>query len=214
MRAINKDMEPPVLRRWKHEHPDLSYRSLSEKERRAIREAALIEQRGLCAFCCAPTSLDKGRNAHLRSQQFHPQKSLDWNNIVVSCPDPDHCDVHQGRKELPLTPLMPECEKELKFYQSGTVEGLTERARQTIEVLHLNCDVLRYKRKSAILTFLYGHEYFPPEQDLSCWDAELLGTLLEICFQEHDGQLLPYAPVLANVVRHCLRSITPPQSTT
>ncbi len=57
--------------------------------------------------------------------------------IVASCNTPNQCgDAHKSQ-HLPLTPLMTECETELRFKISGRVEGLSDRAADTIRVLNL-----------------------------------------------------------------------------
>lgn len=205
MRNITKQAEPAELTRWKRKNPGKSYADLSAKERQIVRMACLKEQHYLCAFCCRPVKLEQGRNAHLRSQFKFPVEALNWSNIVASCDTADTCDTFQKRAELPLTPLMKECETELRFYQSGKVEGLTPRAKKTIAALNLNCPSLRQRRARAIKDFLYDGEYFPPEEDVAQWDMELWADIINTCCRpDTQGRLAPYAPVLENIGRQFL----------
>jgi hypothetical protein len=116
----------------------------------------------------------------------------------------EHCGRHQGQKDIPLTPLMPECETELRFYASGRVRALTPRAQTTLEILNLDCPILRHKRKNALEALLYSLEFHPVD-DIPLWDAELIHYFIAECGNETDGILPPYAPVLANIVGQFLK---------
>jgi hypothetical protein len=98
---------------------------------------------------------------------------------------------------------MPECETELRFYASGKVRALTPKAQVTLDVLNLDSPVLRHKRKNALDALLYSLEFHPVE-DIPLWDAELIQVFIAECGRETDGVLLPYAPVLANIVGQLL----------
>jgi hypothetical protein len=59
-----------------------------------------------------------------------------------------------GSQPLPLTPLMPECETELRFKFSGRVEGLTERACTATGAERLNL-------KHSVFVFHEGFAVHP-----------------------------------------------------
>lgn len=206
MRKITKGIEPAALRKWKRINPLARYSDLTAEMRLAIREQCIQEQFGLCAYCCKAISLTTAHNEHVIAQKLAPQRSLDFANIVASCPTLRQCDAAHGSQNLPLTPLMNECELELKFFLSGRVEGLTERARQTIDVLNLGESErhnrsLVSERRELLSALLYrsGMNHYDPEDD------ELLQLFLEELQQSDiEQRLLPYAPVLINVIRHQL----------
>lgn len=209
MRYITKENEPPELVRWKRRNPGKRYRDLSEVERQAIRRECVSEQHGLCAFCCTRITASgrDAHNAHLQSQTDFPQHSLDWTNIVASCNNRATCGSSQGHATPPLSPLMPECETELLFYVSGRVEGLTDRAQKAIELFQLDCKQLRDKRKKAISDFLYINGYFPPEEDILSWDAEIWRAIITQCLTpDENKELAPFAPALAGIGRHLFPS--------
>lgn len=109
---------------------------------------------------------------------------------------------------------MPECETELRFRLSGRVEGLTDRARQTIRVLNLgdaeqNNKALIEKRKQLVDSLIwasYGHN---PDQLQLEDDAELIRMLIDDLNQSRDGKLEPFAPVLSNILRYRLNAANP-----
>jgi uncharacterized protein (TIGR02646 family) len=205
MRKITKTGPPSELTQWQRRNRGRHYTDIPQKERRAIRQACLDEQKGLCAFCCRSATVDEGHNAHIRSQSRYPQQSLDWSNIVASCTAVEHCGIFQGQNDIPLTPLMPECETELLFYASGRIKACTDRAQKTIDILNLDSLLLRHKRKKALESLVYSLEFHPVD-DIPTWDAELIQIFIAACDREIDGVLLPYAPVLANIIHQFLNS--------
>ena len=117
MRKIDKGYEPERLTQWKRQHPQGRYDQLNDLERQDIRIACTKEQFYLCAYCCqtiSGTSADT-MNEHVEARRLAPSRSLDFSNIVASCTTPQQCDAAHGSQALPLTPLMDECETELKF---------------------------------------------------------------------------------------------------
>lgn len=203
MRLIAKGQEPPELTTWKKANPNGRYQDLEGEQRQAIRQAAIQEQYGLCAYCCKRIDLTNSNNEHLASQRAAPHKSLDFANIVASCTTLKRCNQARGSHLLPLTPLMPECETELNFYLSGKAEGTTERAAETVRILALDTIAARIERQELVDCLLYGEGMTP--NDLQQPDYELL-DILSADLQQPDatGQLQPYAPVLVNIIRRLL----------
>lgn len=207
MQKITKGNEPPELQKWKRKNPRKHYTHLPDLERRAIRRDCVRKQYGLCAFCCERITADStsSHNAHLQSQTRFPQHSLDWGNIVASCNNKETCGKHQGQATPSLSPLMPECETELRFHITGKIEGLTDRARETIELFNLNEKRLCLKRKKAISDFFYTNDYYPPEEDPVTWGAEIWQEIIRQCeTPDADGNLAAFAPAFAGIGRHLL----------
>ncbi len=201
MRKITKGSEPPELTTWKHKNLYGQYTDLSYIERQAINCVARREQFGLCAYCCKKIDAQSSHNEHIEARHLAPNRQLDFRNIVASCNTRGRCGNTHDSKPLPLTPLMAECENELKFYLSGKVIGLTQRSTDSIAVLGLDSRAIREERKQMVDNLI-----FPDKAD----DLQLLGDDLLIAwiddFQQPDGecQLLPYSPVLVNIIRQFL----------
>lgn len=208
MRLIAKGQEPIELTTWKKANPHGRYQELDNSEqgkstRRAIRQAAIKEQFGLCAYCCKRISAVNSTNEHIASQMAAPNKTLDFTNIVASCETPKRCNQARGSKDLPLTPLMPECETELKFRLSGKVEGDSERAAKAIDILGLNSKAIREERKQMVDGWLFT-EGAPPNE-LQCLGDELLSDLItDLKKPDDSGQLPPFSPVLIDVIQGLL----------
>lgn len=205
MRKIIKGNEPIPLAAWKRANPNGRYQQLTNFERQAIREACTQEQHYLCAYCCQTISgmTADTMNEHVEAQNIVPNKSLAFSNIVASCTTQYQCDGAHGSQPLPLTPLMAECETELQFMLSGRVNGLTERAKHTIEVLNLGDHERNNKRlveKRKYLTHSLLLENGVDSQE-GLEDDELLHMLIDDLSTPQDGRLAPYAPVVVNVLR-------------
>lgn len=205
MRKIDKGSAPESLQRWTRANPHGRYDQLSEVERRDIRNACTTEQFYLCAYCCQAISGNNTdtMNEHVEARDLAPNRTLDFSNIVASCTTPNQCDGAHGSRPLPLTPLMPECETELKFGINGRVAGLTERAKEAIRVLNLGDDEkhnkkLVEKRKQLSHTLLFVNGVDPGE---GLEDEDLLLLVIEDLNTPKDGRLEPFAPVVANILK-------------
>lgn len=187
---------------WKRKHPHGYYTDLTYIERQAINQATLSEQFGLCAYCCKKIDAQSSHNEHVEARHLASLSSqLDFCNIVASCNTRGRCGNAHGSQPLPLTPLMAECETELKFYLSGKVEGLTQRSADSIAVLGLNSRAIREERKQMVDNLIFPDK----ADDLQLLGDDLLAAWLDD-FQQPDGegQLLPYSPALVNIIRQLL----------
>jgi hypothetical protein len=102
--------------------------------------------------------------------------------------------------------LMPECETELQFKISGRVEGLSDRATTTIQVLNLgdqekNNRALIEKRKQLAAALLWTNGIDPTE---GLEDEQLLKILIDDLADPQNGQLDAFAPVIINILRSWL----------
>jgi uncharacterized protein (TIGR02646 family) len=208
MRTISKEPEPPSLLNWKQANPHGRYNQLTEDIRRTIRQHTLEEQLYLCAYCCQRVAgIDTCHNEHVEAQSLNPRRTLDFTNIVASCNTRNQCGNAHKSQHLPLTPLMAECETELRFKISGRVEGLSVRATTTIQVLNLgdhekNNRSFIGKRKQLSDALLWKNSINPDE---GLEDEDLLEILINELAQSQQGQLEPFAPVVINILRSWLQ---------
>jgi uncharacterized protein (TIGR02646 family) len=208
MRTIRKGTEPPSLSAWRRANPHKSYAQLSSHEvRQSIRQQSLEEQFYLCAYCCQRiVSIEDCHNEHLEAQDLNPKRTLDFTNLVASCNRLNQCGKAHKSQPLPLTPLMAACETELRFKVSGRVEGLTDRATTTIQVLNLGDHetinrALIEKRKQLSHSLLLMNGVNPKE---GLEDEDLLKLLIEELNSPQNGQLETFAPVVINILRNWL----------
>jgi len=201
LRKINKGSEPEFFADWKKENPIGGYKNLSGEVRRNLNQVNISEQFAICAYCCKRIDTSNSMNEHVEARALAPNWQLDFSNIVASCTTPNQCDSAHKSKLLPLTPLMDECEAELKFYLSGRVEGLSGRASESIKVLNLDNRSLRGCRKQALDALLYGCGSSPEEIELL--DDDLIDIMIEELKEVGEDNLLaPYSPVLVNTLSY------------
>jgi uncharacterized protein (TIGR02646 family) len=209
MRTINKGAEPTSLSVWKRANSQKHYTDLDPDIRQAIRDSALKEQFYLCAYCCQRIQdIDACHNEHIEAQNLNPRRTLDFTNIVASCNTSNQCGHAHKSQPLPLTPLMTECETELRFKISGRVEGLSDRAIAMIQVLNLgdnekNNKALIEKRKQLSNALLLWNNGINPDEGLE--DDELLEMLIDDLGQPQQGQMEAFAPVVINILRSWLQ---------
>jgi uncharacterized protein (TIGR02646 family) len=209
MKTIIKGNEPPDLTAWKRINPHKNYKDLASTEegkiiRATIRDYSLKEQFYLCAYCCQRIeNIDACHNEHVEAQSQNPRRTLDFSNIVASCNTYNQCgDAHKSQ-HLPLTPLMAECEIELRFKISGRVESLSNQAVVTIQVLNLNSLALIQKRKKLSNDLLFANSINPDE---GLEDEDLLEMLIGDLLQPKLGQMEPFTPVVINILQSWLQS--------
>jgi hypothetical protein len=198
MRTISKGAEPPSLTVWNGKNPNKSYSELDPNIRQDIRDYAIKEQFYICAYCCQRIKdTDVCHNEHLEAQSVNPKRTLDFTNIVASCNTQNQCGHAHKSQFLPLTPLMAECETEIR---------LSDRATATIQVLNLG-DHERHnkklieKRKQLSDTLLLTNGIDPNE---GLEDDQLLKMLIDDLAQPQQGQMEPFTPVVINILRSWL----------
>lgn len=102
---------------------------------------------------------------------------------------------------------MPECELELKFFISGRVEGTTQRARETVDILNLgkcarsNKALVETRKQMCYELMLtrYGEDITDGVED-----DDMIELLIEELETPIEGMLEPYAPALVNILRQWL----------
>ncbi len=210
MQQIIKGNEPTELAEYKRKNPTHRYDDLGEdleRIRPTIRQACLDEQSYLCAYCCRQigTKDRDCHNEHILPQQKYPQKSFDFiGNIVGSCSSGNSCGDAKANQEINISPLSPRCESEFKFNISGTITGLTDDAKQTIDVLKLGDSLQQNQklvdiRKQAIANFLFSQS---TTIDDLVEDDELLTLLVEDLQQITEGKLQPFAPIITKALKN------------
>ena len=206
MRKIIKGKEPESLLAFKLSNPTERYNYLDSSHRQDIRSHCAAEQFYLCAYCCQQITgfARDTMNEHVEAQHIAPNRTLDFTNIVASCKTKNQCDDSHRAQTLPLSPLMDECETELKFKISGRVEGISHRAKETIRVLNLgdherSNKSLIEKRKQLSDSLLWTNGIDPGK---GLEGEALLLSVIDDLLDTSSGTLPPFAPVVANILRN------------
>lgn len=169
MKYITKGSEPIEFTNWKQlENEDWkpSYDKLQGNEKKAVLNALMNEQGGICCYCEREWINTDYHIEHLRPQHLSSVDPLDFSNMICSCQknlqkgEPLHCGNSKGEwfdDELFITPLHINCDKRFKFTFDGYIDALNEddlAAIETIKRLNLFIPKLNEMRKKAIEPFL------------------------------------------------------------
>lgn len=180
MQYIDKKLSMPTeVQNWIKKNNPKEWLDKNEYDIYVIlREQLRQEQNELCCYCCQ--KLDKqARVEHIKSRDKYKKLSYDYDNLLLSCTTPKQCDSEKGNQDLPLTPLMQECDDELKINFAGELEAKTDRAKQAIEILNLNNRKLCEKRRAKIdmikFTFDPNSILMPPVKVL---DKDTLNVIM------------------------------------
>ena len=126
-----------------------------------LRQILTEEQHGLCGYCCRKITQDKAHIEHMKCQEFHPQDSLSYENLIASCDTKTTCGRYKGNNDTPtVRPTDTDCESQFSYnLYTGEIIGHTPKAEAAIDVLNLNQYSLREARYAAFRTALcYSQE--------------------------------------------------------
>jgi uncharacterized protein (TIGR02646 family) len=136
--------------------------------RAKLREDILIiEQNNLCIYCEKKISSDsKTSNIdHFKTRNLFPEKTLDYNNLLVSCNVKNRCSsLKDSNKSLLqrkndyaniINPIIENPNDFFDYLLSGEILPLNEKAKFTIEIFNLNHQSLYDERKILADTLKY-----------------------------------------------------------
>lgn len=172
-----KHVEPPVYLRQAREK-NVPWDDFSRgPDGYALRQLKADVQSGLCGYCecmlvkeggILPRGVAHIDHFYQKGRPGNEHLTYDWDNLVLSCKSEDTCGIHKDRQAIEskdiINPNLEDARSMITFIEvprkrnsyrieARETEGPgSQRAKNTIEALHLNCDrlaVLRYKRWHA-----------------------------------------------------------------
>ncbi len=189
MIKIDKRTSPSflhTLQKKGRSYQDLPHSS-DEHYIQELRRYLIEEQHGLCGYCCSGITTDNSHNEHMRPQHAHSTQTLAYENIIASCNHANTCGRKKHGDNSPIVyPTSRDCEEQFEFNEfDGSVQGLTDLAEHTIDVLNLNEPSLCMAR----LNTLYGISW--------CSYQDVYAQ----CYQEDMPEWLQYADIVRYVLR-------------
>lgn len=152
MRTIEKGKEPPSLR--KHRKSGGTYKDYTHAD--DLRGDLLRDQGHICCYCMQRIALRSMKIEHWASQSEHPDRTVDWDNLLGACPGGDgerdairHCDTSRGETSLTVNPLdrARRCEQLIRYLPNGEILSKDPAVQLDIqETLNLNNERLKPKR--------------------------------------------------------------------
>ncbi len=166
MKYIDKSIanEPDTLKNYRKITPNASYKGFSDKDQK-LKKSLLSEQNGICAYCMQRINLKLNKFhkpqievEHLKSQEKHPNLSLNYENMIGVCNGNsrgiEHCDKSKKSMELKkLFPTHKNCESLITYSRSGEIKSNSNNQEVTHDInilLNLNNQRLVEYRKNTI----------------------------------------------------------------
>ena len=159
MRSIAKGKEPNSLSTHRvSTHSD--YCNYSDKD--VLREALVRDQQGLCCYCMSRIEAvgEAMKIEHWQCQENYSFRQLDYSNMLGACRGGEgqpetkqHCDTRKGQRDLKFNPADPghRIDQRISYHRDGTITSSDDEFRVQLEdVLNLNLDLLRNRRKGVI----------------------------------------------------------------
>jgi len=210
MKYIEKKQshEPATLKEYRETTPNASYKGFVDQEHK-LKKALLKEQGALCAYCMRRISLKHNKALkkprveveHYLPQETHPDKDLDYNNMLGVCNGDlghgEHCDKSKKEKKLQtLNPLDKNCEKLVTYNSNGDIKAIADRKNvlSDIELLNLNDQNLIDARRNAIdLAIKRMQRAYPLNQ----WTKALIQKEIDGWESRgQNGKLRPYCKIV------------------
>lgn len=168
MRQIRKRPPPPELTEWiaaNRNLPNCNYGSVDSNLGRAIREALVAEQAGLCAYTGRKVDAETCHIEHLKPQvHCQPLEDVTYRNLVAAIPQPNTPRLPYGahlkdnwpsndEAALFVSPLQNGCAARFSFNFKGEIQPSNPddaAAVETIKRVGLDQDILVAFRREAI----------------------------------------------------------------
>lgn len=158
MRRIIKDEEPEFWKNYKRKNKNVQYDDLGRlkggfKIRMDMHDHLISHQLFVCAYCCKCITKENSHNEHIYPKSRYPRKSMEYDNLVVSCTSTGEEQTCGMKKEnafdekLFVSPLEEQCESHFRFTPDGSIWGNSERGNYTVDLLNLNAYSLRKARE-------------------------------------------------------------------
>lgn len=181
MRKITKSKEPKEWTEYRLT-PNVDYESIPE-----LRKSLLQEQGYICAYCMRriphkdKNSNEDSRIDHILSRDNHPDKKLDYTNMVMCCPGAIskefHCDKLKSEQDITFSLFDDSFIPTLKYStKNGSIESNNPTWNKEINsILNLNNELLKANRLetlNGVISSLMGKQWTSADlrKKLEEWD--------------------------------------------
>ena len=134
-----------------------------------LRRVLVEEQFHICCYC---NDTIKGESLDTKIEHFLPKETykediFNYLNLLVACnggerdakPRLLHCDTHKGSKDPSqfqlVSPFDNDSSIHFLFKENGEIHGKTQKGKDTVLFLNLDCTKLNLRRRAVIEMYLY-----------------------------------------------------------
>jgi uncharacterized protein (TIGR02646 family) len=211
MRRVEKqETDPTFFVEWKRLESDdwkPTFSNLQKPEKHGLHEVLLREQGYTCCYCGREIDLTDSHIEHFRPQHLYPELTITYSNLFASClretgPGlPLHCGHLKGewfQEHSHISPLDETCEAQFSYTLDGQIIAETPAASTMCDVLGLNRQFLRTRRRQAL------EGVFDPTFILSVSDFELERLIVIFRAMDEDRRYTPFFHVVAKYAEQLL----------
>lgn len=218
MKYLVKRNSPSVFESWKalgSEEWKPSYGTLQNPEKKALHEALLQEQGGVCCYCGREITLADSHIEHFRPQEAREDLALEYTNLFASCireskpGAPLHCGHAKGNafdEANHISPLDEHCERRYIYALNGAIlpsDEADKAAKYMRELLRLDLEFLRNRRQRVLNTI------FDPDFLATVSDADLRKLAEAYREPDQDGKLASFGHVIVRYTEQLLEASAP-----
>lgn len=196
MKHIEKKTPPESLEMFK-QRENASFKGLPSPVKKELKLQLIDEQGGLCCYCGDRITYGTSNIEHFKPKDvsLFPELQLVYSNLFSSCLGgqvgrqtnpkfPLSCDAKKNNRIIDICPTDPDCESQFMYDDDGNIYGCSDKAKAAIDILGLNNEVIKNRRKAAIDAFvgleLTADEWESEIERLSCRDKN--GLFEPYCF--------------------------------
>lgn len=169
VKYIKKNVPPRSLEEYKKTEK-ASFKDLDKNHtsiKRELKNSLIMEQGGICCYCGTRIEQMGSVIEHFmpKADDCFPELQLEYSNLLASCRGgqndretnkkfPLCCDAKKRNRVIGISPTDPKCESYFKYDNDGNIYGVTTEAKNAIEILGLNNEVQKNRRKAAIEAYI------------------------------------------------------------
>ena len=212
MLHIKKGSPPKIFTEFILHNPTLHFDDMPSDVKHSLREALLLEQGHLCAYCMTRIDSDNTKIEH-----YIPRNSdneLDYKNLLAVCRGNEgqprraqHCDTRKGNSTLHLDPQQAEHIAQLHYKSDGTIFSKSNSAfeHDLNSILNLNdpFGYLKHNRKHALDTLKFHIRKKLGDRAAS---TSFLQRALDFFSANSSGERKPYCGILIDYLQQRIRS--------
>lgn len=157
MKKITKT-EPAFFRNYIRKNKPANWAAINEIRADLRKNILEFDQHLQCAYCESAIDSEASYSHidHFKRKHFFPELTFAYDNLLVSCNNPNHCALHKDTKvksreiyDKIINPVIEDPTKFFDYYTNGKLVSKNEKAKFTEETFNLNHPGLKQRRNNV-----------------------------------------------------------------